>query len=197
MSPFFLKLLPLTLKQLKAPVFDPESAGRRRAKHLVSFSSWRKSMALRTGFLPCGIVTAPSLPVSLTSVIHGFLVIIVSSHLVQRITPSSLPCWISCLPLSPQVRYQFVRALFLVMRCLGLFRVWQWLQSLPTVVDVVCLQETHCTSLSECQSWFSSSDYSAAVSPGSNKSCGCVILYRRTLTLSNSWCDCDGRFLQC
>ena len=73
----------------------------------------------------------------------------------------------------------------------------QWLRSLPTVADVVCLQETHCTSLSECQSWFSSSGYSVAVSPGSNKSCGCVILYRPTLTLSNSWCDSDGRFLQC
>ena len=80
------------------PVFDPESAGRRRAKHpLVSFFDWRKNIALKIGFLPFGIMTALSQPASLTSVIHGFLIIIVFSHLpLQTPLPSPL-CWISYL----------------------------------------------------------------------------------------------------
>ena len=73
----------------------------------------------------------------------------------------------------------------------------QWLRSLPVTVDVVCLQETHCTSDSECSSWLSSSGFSCAVSPGSVKSCGCIVLYRPILSLVNSWCDPEGRFLQC
>ena len=55
----------------------------------------------------------------------------------------------------------------------------------------------HCTSASECHSWFSSSGYSFVVSAGSSRSCGCVILYRPSLILSNSWHDDHGRFLQC
>ena len=73
----------------------------------------------------------------------------------------------------------------------------QWLRSLPVTVDVVWLQETHCTSDSECLSWLSSSGFSCVVSPGSIKSCGCIVLYRPVLSLVNSWCDSDGRFLQC
>ena len=73
----------------------------------------------------------------------------------------------------------------------------QWLRSLPVSVDVVCLQETHCTSALECSSWFQSSGFISAVSPGSAHSCGCIILSRPSLTLVNSWCDSDGRFLQC
>lgn len=77
---------------------------------------------------------------------------------------------------------------------LGLF---QWLQALSVVPDVVCLQEVHCVSDVECQSWFRSSGYLSVVSPGSNKSCGCVILYRPVLSFVKSWLDDDGRFLQC
>ena len=73
----------------------------------------------------------------------------------------------------------------------------QWLRSLPLCVDVVCLQETHCHSTVECQSWFSSSGFCSVVSPGSVHSCGCIVLYRPSLSLVNSWCDSDGRFLQC
>ena len=73
----------------------------------------------------------------------------------------------------------------------------QWLRSLPLCVDVVCLQETHCHSSVECQSWFSSSDFCSVVSPGSVHSCGCIVLYRPSLSLVNSWCDSDGRLLQC
>ena len=73
----------------------------------------------------------------------------------------------------------------------------QWLHSLPSVVDIICLQETHCVSEVECSSWFRSSGFSCAVSPGSSRSCGCVFLFRPSLSLSNSWCDSEGRFLQC
>ena len=73
----------------------------------------------------------------------------------------------------------------------------QWLRSLNPSVNVVCLQETHCSSMEECHSWFSSSAFSSVVSPGSNKSCGCIILFRPSLALVNSWSDSDGRFLMC
>ena len=58
----------------------------------------------------------------------------------------------------------------------------QWLRSL----SVVCLQETHCVSDFECQSWFRSSGFLSVVSPGSNKSRGCIILSRPALSLVKS-----------
>ncbi|PFX29488.1 Transposon TX1 uncharacterized 149 kDa protein [Stylophora pistillata] len=73
----------------------------------------------------------------------------------------------------------------------------QWLRSHPVSVDLVRLQEKHCTSANECRSWFLSSGFNSVLSPGSTHSCGCVILYSPTLSLSNSWSDSDGRFLQC
>ena len=73
----------------------------------------------------------------------------------------------------------------------------QRLRNLPVSVDVVCLQETHCILASESSSWFQSSGFSSAVSPGSAHSCGCIVLFRSSLTLVNSWGDADGRFLQC
>ena len=59
----------------------------------------------------------------------------------------------------------------------------QWLRSLSVVPDVVCLQEAHCVSDVECQSWFRSSGFHSVVSPGSQKSCGCVILFRTVVFL--------------
>ena len=53
----------------------------------------------------------------------------------------------------------------------------QWLRSLPVGGDVVCLQETHCLSSSECSSWFLSSGFSAVASPGSSHSCGCIVFF--------------------
>ena len=73
----------------------------------------------------------------------------------------------------------------------------QWLRSLPVCVDIVCLQETHCLSLLECSLWFQSSGFSCALSCGSVHSCGCVVLFRPSLSLVNSWGDDDGRYLQC
>ena len=62
----------------------------------------------------------------------------------------------------------------------------QWLRSLPVCVDIVCLQETHCLSLLECSLWFQSSGFSCALSCGSVHSCGCVVLFRPSLSLVNS-----------
>ena len=73
----------------------------------------------------------------------------------------------------------------------------QWLRSLPLTVDVVCLQETHCVSQADCTLWFSSSGFLSSSSPGSNHSCGCVILYRPSLSLVDSWAGMDSRYLQC
>ena len=53
----------------------------------------------------------------------------------------------------------------------------QWLPSLPVGADVVCLQQTHCLSSSECSSWFLSSGFSAVASPGSSHSCGCIVFF--------------------
>ena len=66
-----------------------------------------------------------------------------------------------------------------------------------TNVDVVCLQEIHCVSSAECLSWFSSSGFSSVVSPDSAHSCGNIVLLCFSLSLVNSWCDVDGRLLQC
>ena len=73
----------------------------------------------------------------------------------------------------------------------------QWLRGLSCSVDVVCVQEAHCISSVECESWFRSSGFLSVVSPGSNKSCGCLVLFRPVLSLVHSWTDDDGRFLQC
>ena len=73
----------------------------------------------------------------------------------------------------------------------------QWLRSLPSLADVVCLQECHCVSVDEVSFWFPGSGLLCAVSPGSNHSCGCIVLFRPSLSLIRSWSDDHGRFLQC
>ena len=75
----------------------------------------------------------------------------------------------------------------------GLLR---WLRALPSVPDVVCLQETHCTSLAEGQIWFLSSGFECSVSPGTARSAGCIVLFRPPLSLEASRTDSDGRFLR-
>ena len=62
----------------------------------------------------------------------------------------------------------------------------QWLRSLPSSTDFVCLQETHCISEQEACSWFSSTGYCVASSCDSLRSCGCIILYRPIYNLLNS-----------
>lgn len=46
----------------------------------------------------------------------------------------------------------------------------QWLRSLLSSVDIVCLQDTHCISDAEGQSWFSSCGFGFVLSPGSVRS---------------------------
>ena len=72
----------------------------------------------------------------------------------------------------------------------------RWLRALPSVPDVVCLQETHCTSLAEGQTWFLSSGFECSVSPGTARSAGCIVLFRPPLSLEASRTDSDGRFLR-
>ena len=81
-----------------------------------------------------------------------------------------------------------------VHKCAG---VLQWLQLLPSPVDVVCLQETHCSSVEECTRWFSATGLSCVASVGSSHSCGTVVLFRPRLSLVRSWTDNAGRFVQC
>ena len=73
----------------------------------------------------------------------------------------------------------------------------QWLWLLPSPVDVVCLQECHCVSVDEVSFWFPGSGLLCAVSPGSIHSCGCIVLFRLSLSLIRSWSDDHGQFLQC
>ena len=51
--------------------------------------------------------------------------------------------------------------------------------------------------LAECDSWFRSPGFLSVVSPGSVKSCGCIVLFRPSLSLVQSWADKEGHFLQC
>lgn len=69
----------------------------------------------------------------------------------------------------------------------------QWLTRVST--DLICLQETHVTSESECASWFSSLGFSTLWSPGSSHSCGTVLLFRDSYSLCRSFTDSAGRFV--
>ena len=73
----------------------------------------------------------------------------------------------------------------------------QWLRSLPVVADVVYLQEEHRVSDAECQSWFLSSGFQSVVSTGSNKSLGCIMLFRPSLSLVKFSTDDVGCFVMC
>ena len=49
----------------------------------------------------------------------------------------------------------------------------------------------------ECLSWFRSSGFQSVVSHGSQKSCGCVILFHPSLLLVDFSSDDAGRFVSC
>ena len=74
--------------------------------------------------------------------------------------------------------------------------VFQWLNSLPAPVDVVCLKETHCQSEAECRLWFFCYRFSCLMSPGSTRWCGCILLFHPTLKLVRSRSDDASRFVQ-
>ena len=56
-----------------------------------------------------------------------------------------------------------------------------WLSHLA--VDFVCLQETHVSSCSECDSWFSSYGFPVVSSPGTTRSCRPSFCLRLLLTM--------------
>ena len=73
--------------------------------------------------------------------------------------------------------------------------IFWWLRALPSVPDVVCLQEVHCASLAKCQAWFLSSGFEFSMSTGTVKSAGCRVLFHPPLSLVTSWTDSDWRYL--
>lgn len=73
----------------------------------------------------------------------------------------------------------------------------QWLHSVNSSVDVVCLQETHCISEAECRAWFLYSGFNFVVSPGLNHSCGCIVLYSPVLDLVSFSSHVPGCSLLC
>lgn len=77
-------------------------------------------------------------------------------------------------------------------KCTGLL---QWLRSLTSVPDIICLQECHCSSDLECQVWFRASGYLCTPAAGSTHARGCITLSRPNLCLAQSWYESDGRFL--
>ena len=70
----------------------------------------------------------------------------------------------------------------------------QWLSNLRP--HFACLQEAHILSCAEATSWFTSSGFQAISSPGTNHSCGTILLYRTEFRFVNSWADREGRFVQ-
>ena len=73
----------------------------------------------------------------------------------------------------------------------------QWISSLPLTVDIVCLQEAHVVSQAEASLWFSSAGFTVASSPGTNRSCGVIVLARPPCLMVNSWPDLDGHEFSC
>ena len=70
----------------------------------------------------------------------------------------------------------------------------QWLSNLRP--HLACLQEAHILSCAEATSWFASSGFQAISSPGTNHSCGIILLYKPDFCLVNSWTDRERRFVQ-
>ena len=63
----------------------------------------------------------------------------------------------------------------------------QWLSHLRP--HFACLQEAHIFSCAEATSWFAPSGFQAISSPGTNHSCGTILLYKSDFCLVNSWTD--------
>ena len=70
----------------------------------------------------------------------------------------------------------------------------RWLAAVTPSVDLICLQETHSTSVTELQSWFSS-NYSAVGSHLTNHSAGVCILYKSSFNVNIIESDISGRYI--
>ena len=62
--------------------------------------------------------------------------------------------------------------------------------------DILCLQESHHLNDTELKSWFKNTPYEFLSSPHTVKSAGVVIAYKSSFSLTQSWADSDGRFIQ-
>lgn len=69
----------------------------------------------------------------------------------------------------------------------------QWLNCFRP--DIVCVQETHATSILEFTNWFHNFPYQCLSSPGTNRSCGVGILIHRSFKIEQNWRDTDGRYI--
>ena len=69
----------------------------------------------------------------------------------------------------------------------------QWLNCFRP--DIVCVQETHATSILEFTNWFHNSPYQCLSSPGTNRSCGVGILIHRSFRIEQNWRDTDGHYI--
>ena len=69
----------------------------------------------------------------------------------------------------------------------------QWLNCVKP--DIVCLQETHSTSIAEFKNWFTSTSYKCISSPGTARSCGVGMLISRNFEILQQWRDQNGRYV--
>ena len=103
------------------------------------------------------------------------LVPAVVGPLVYLVGTRCLPLWLLC----PRSSWEMMSFLCFIFASLSIISInindlrgldkpsglSQWLRSLPCTVDVVCIQEAHCTSVFECDSWFRWSGFLSSVSP--------------------------------
>ena len=93
------------------------------------------------------------------------LVPVVVGPLVYLVGTRCIPLWLLCPP------FIFASLSIISININGLrgldkpSGLPQWLGGLPCTADVVCIQEAHCTSVFECDSWFRSSGFLSSVSP--------------------------------
>ena len=71
----------------------------------------------------------------------------------------------------------------------------QWLCNLSCDLGCLQLQETHFTDVTEASSWFSASDLSTVIAPGTIHSCCQVILYHWYFSPFSSWVELNGHHL--
>ena len=68
----------------------------------------------------------------------------------------------------------------------------QWLNCFRP--EIVCLQETHATSIQEFSSWFAGTHFNCIYSAGTNRSCGVGMLIHPSFNIEHQWRDTAGRY---
>ena len=69
----------------------------------------------------------------------------------------------------------------------------QWLNCFQP--EIVCLQETHATSIGEFSGWFDDTNYQCISSAGTNRSSGVGILIHTSFSIEHHWRDTTGRYI--